>query len=121
MEMLKSMYNYIINNIKNFILKIIQKGPIPQHIGFIMDGNRRWGFKNRVSIPEAHYKGAKNIENILKVALKIGIEEITIFAFSSENWKRSKDEVNNLMILFERFLIESGNNLKMEIVKAQSC
>lgn len=95
----------------NSLEQRIIKEKIPKSVAIIMDGNRRWGAKNKVNVAEAHYRGAKNVENIVKAALKIGIKELTLFAFSSENWKRSKEEIDNMMSLFERFLKENRNDL----------
>ncbi len=95
----------------NSLEQRIVKEKVPKSVAIIMDGNRRWGSKNNLTVAEAHYQGAKNVEKILKAALRIGIKEITIFAFSNENWKRSKEEINSLMSLFERFLKESRPDL----------
>lgn len=73
---------------------------VPEHVGIIMDGNRRWA-KEKSLIPQLGYKeGADNLERIAEVCEEIGIKYLTVFAFSTENWKRSKDEVDYLMNLF---------------------
>ena len=73
---------------------------IPVHIGIIMDGNRRWA-KERGLIPSlGHKEGADNLQKIADACEKIGIKYLTVFAFSTENWKRSKEEVDYLMNLF---------------------
>ena len=73
---------------------------VPEHVGIIMDGNRRWA-KERNLIPQlGHKEGADNLERIAEVCEEIGIKYLTVFAFSTENWKRSKDEVDYLMNLF---------------------
>ena len=73
---------------------------IPTHVGIIMDGNRRWA-KEKGMIPSlGHKAGADNLKKVAEACEKFGIKHLTVFAFSTENWKRSKDEVNYLMDLF---------------------
>ncbi len=73
---------------------------IPTHVGIIMDGNRRWA-KERNLIPQlGHKQGAENLRDIAEACSDIGIKYLTVFAFSTENWKRSKEEVDYLMNLF---------------------
>ena len=73
---------------------------IPMHVGIIMDGNRRWA-KKRGLIPQlGHKEGADNLIKIAEACTKIGIKYLTVFAFSTENWKRSEEEVEYLMNLF---------------------
>ena len=77
---------------------------LPNHIGIIMDGNRRWAKSKMLPIKLGHKEGAKTLEKIVKYANKIGIKYITVFAFSTENWKRDKDEVDALMSLLKYYL-----------------
>lgn len=73
---------------------------IPTHVGIIMDGNRRWA-KEKGMIPSlGHKAGADNLKKVAEACEKFGIKHLTVFAFSTENWKRSKDEVKYLMDLF---------------------
>lgn len=73
---------------------------VPEHIGIIMDGNRRWA-KEKGLIPQlGHKEGADNLQRIAEVCEEFGIKYLTVFAFSTENWKRSKEEVDYLMNLF---------------------
>lgn len=75
----------------------------PHHIGFIVDGNRRWAREKGFPTFVGHKKGAKRIEEVVNYAQKLGIKIVTIYAFSTENWKRSQKEVSYLMKLFEDF------------------
>jgi len=75
---------------------------IPRHIGFIVDGNRRWAKAKGLSINEGHRIGSKNLETIARACFSLGIPSVTFYVFSTENWKRSKREVNFLMNLFQR-------------------
>ena len=75
-----------------------EKG-LPMHVGVIMDGNGRWAVKQGKKRTEGHKVGAKNVERIANVAFSMGVKTLTLFAFSSENWKRPKEEVDLLFSL----------------------
>ena len=77
---------------------------IPKHIAIIMDGNRRWAKEHGVSTKSGHKAGAENLKKLTRYANKLGIEYLTVYAFSTENWKRSEEEVGALMILFKKYL-----------------
>lgn len=72
---------------------------IPHHVAIIMDGNARWAQKNGLSIAEGHRSGYENIARVTRLLADRGIREVTLFAFSTENWSRPEDEVNSLMDL----------------------
>lgn len=91
---------------------------IPTHIGLIIDGNRRWAKKNNLSSLEGHKKGLDNIIKMAEYIVKRGIKYISIFAFSTENFKRTEEEVSYLMKLFikgfnEHFESIHKNNIKV--------
>ncbi len=77
---------------------------LPQHIAIIMDGNRTWARNKNMDPKLGHKQGAKVLENIVRFANKIGIKYFTVYAFSTENWKRAKDEVGALMLLLKSYL-----------------
>ena len=77
---------------------------LPTHIAIIMDGNRRWAKERELNVSEGHKKGAETLENIAKYCNQIGIKYLTVYAFSTENWKRSKEEVGALMNLLRFYL-----------------
>lgn len=77
---------------------------IPTHIAIIMDGNRRWAKQRNLPIKLGHKQGAETLKSIVRYGNKIGLKYLTVYAFSTENWKRSKDEVDNLMKLLENYL-----------------
>jgi undecaprenyl diphosphate synthase len=90
----------------------------PRHIGFIIDGNRRWAKKKGVPTFSGHRKGAERIEEIVKYAQRLGIKIITIYAFSTENWKRAEEETSYLMELFETYArnkMEEASDLGIQI------
>ena len=93
----------------------------PKSIAIIMDGNRRWAKKNNLNTALGHKKGAETVEKISRYCNKIGVKYLTVYAFSTENWKRSKDEVTALMIIFgkylDRFLKNADyDNIKLKMV-----
>lgn len=77
---------------------------MPKHIAIIMDGNRRWAKSKMLPVKLGHKQGAETLKKIVRHANKIGLEYITVYAFSTENWKRSKEEVEALMSLLENYL-----------------
>ena len=91
------------------------------HVAIIMDGNGRWGIKNRKSRNEGHKEGIKTVELIIKESIKQKIKYLTLFAFSTENWKRPTKEINYLYKLLERFLVTKikifeKNNIKLKFI-----
>lgn len=85
---------------------------LPQHLGIIMDGNGRWAKKRALPRTAGHKVGADVFKKISKECGRIGIPEVTFYAFSTENWKRPKEEVETLMRLFYDYLIEAKNDLQ---------
>lgn len=77
---------------------------IPEHVAIIMDGNGRWAKEKGLPRNEGHRRGTKALEKIISHAEKIGIKHLTVYAFSTENWRRPDEEVEGLMKLFERYL-----------------
>lgn len=75
---------------------------IPNHIAFIIDGNGRWAKKRNLPRKEGHIKGFENLENMYDSVRKVGIKYVTIYAFSTDNWNRPKEEVDGLMKLFKK-------------------
>lgn len=93
------------------------EGTIPKHVAIIMDGNRRWARSKGLDYRLGHKEGAKTLENIVRYAKKIGIKYITVFAFSTENWKRSQEEVGALMLLLKTYLDDYGKRADTENIK----
>ncbi|MDP3244538.1 MAG: polyprenyl diphosphate synthase [bacterium] len=90
---------------------------LPQHIGIIMDGNRRWAKEKGLPTFEGHRRGYNKIKEVGDWCLKRGIKTVTVYAFSTENWKRSKKEVNYLMGLLKRFARKEVNFFNKRNVK----
>ena len=88
-----------------------------KHVAIIMDGNGRWGIKNRGSRNKGHTEGLKTIENIITESLKQEIRYLTLYTFSTENWKRPKQEITFLFKIFENFLLKKTINLVQNGIK----
>ena len=91
------------------------------HVAIIMDGNGRWGLKNKNSRNAGHKAGLNTVEKIIKETIKNNIKFLTLFAFSTENWRRPKKEINYLFNLLENFLINrveelDKKNIKLKII-----
>ncbi len=82
----------------------MEKKSLPTHIGFIMDGNRRWAKERGLTTPQGHKAGADALERVVEACFERGIRHITFYAFSTENWNRPAAEVSALMTLFSRYL-----------------
>lgn len=90
---------------------------IPEHIAIIMDGNGRWAKKRKLPRTMGHKAGVETIRRVLKEADKLGVKYMTLYAFSTENWKRPKDEVSALMKLLVQYLRQEINELHKNGVK----
>ena len=87
------------------------------HVAIIMDGNGRWGLKNKNSRNAGHKAGLKTVEKIIKESVKNKIKFLTLYAFSTENWKRPKNEINYLFSLLESFLINRIEELHKQNIR----
>lgn len=90
---------------------------LPKHIAIIMDGNRRWAKDHNQEPTAGHRKGAKVLEDIVRYANKIGIKHLSVYAFSTENWKRTKEEVGALMLLLQNYLDDFAKRIDTENIK----
>ena len=88
-----------------------------QHVAIIMDGNGRWGLKHKQSRNSGHRAGLKTVEKIIKSTIKNNIKYLTLYAFSTENWKRPKNEVIFLFKLLEDFLINKISDLNKQNIR----
>ncbi len=94
---------------------------VPKHVAIILDGNGRWAKKRNMPRNYGHVQGSKTVEQIIEDAYNMGIEYVTVYAFSTENWKRSKDEVDALMKLLGKYLIDciersTKNNMCVRVI-----
>ena len=95
--------------------------PVPRHIAIILDGNGRWAKKRGLPRTAGHKVGAENFRRIATYCKNIGVEYLTVYAFSTENWSRPEDEVSTLMKLFDRYLKEAidtmaRDNIRMRVL-----
>ncbi len=105
---------------KDLLLKLDPK-KLPQHVAIIMDGNGRWAKKRRLPRAAGHLAGVKTVRRIVKTSSDIGIKFLTMYAFSTENWKRPKDEINAIMSLFKIYLKKeistfNRNNVRLNVI-----
>lgn len=96
---------------------MLERENMPSHIAIIMDGNRRWAKSHGLDPKQGHKEGAKTLEKIVRYAKTIGIKYITVYAFSTENWKRTADEVGALMLLLQNYLEEYSKRADTENIK----
>lgn len=94
---------------------------IPKHVAFILDGNGRWAKKRLLPRNAGHVEGAKVVEQTLEDAWNLGIQYVTMYAFSTENWKRSQEEVGALMGLLRKYLMDciersAKNNMRVRVI-----
>lgn len=94
---------------------------IPNHVAIILDGNGRWAKAKGMPRTYGHVKGCENLEKICSIAKELGVKYLTVFAFSTENWKRSKDEVDGLLKLFRNYMkkclkIARDNKMRVRVI-----
>ncbi|MFA5499189.1 MAG: isoprenyl transferase [Candidatus Cloacimonadia bacterium] len=93
------------------LIPLIDKAKMPKHIGVIMDGNGRWAKRNKASRLQGHQQGVKTVRNIVEASVEIELKYLTVYAFSTENWRRSKQEVHGLLRLIMDSLIKEIDEL----------
>ncbi|KAF8633468.1 hypothetical protein AX15_001428 [Amanita polypyramis BW_CC] len=96
----------LLTHLRNFLLYVLASGPIPSHIAFVMDGNRRYARLQHKAVQQGHIQGYQTLRHILELCLRLGVKCVSVYAFSIENFKRSKEEVDALMGLAEEKLEE---------------
>ncbi|MDR3178586.1 MAG: isoprenyl transferase [Oscillospiraceae bacterium] len=104
-------------SLEKFDIKSNKNKNLPKHLAIIMDGNGRWAKKKLLPRSVGHKFGAKNFRSITRYCNSIGILYLTVFAFSTENWKRPKEEIKFLIVLFKQYLKEALKDFKKENVK----
>ncbi len=94
---------------------------IPKHVAIILDGNGRWAKKRMMPRNYGHKKGADNVEKICRAAYNRGVKYLTVYAFSTENWKRSQEEIDGIMKILKNYLdqcmeISKKNNMRVRVI-----
>ena len=95
----------------------VDMGRLPRHIAIIMDGNGRWAKKRGLPRTAGHKIGAETFRDIAAYCRELGVEYLTVYAFSTENWKRPKDEVDTIMRLLEQYLQEAINTMEKDQIR----
>lgn len=96
-------------------------GKMPRHVAIIMDGNGRWAKKRMLPRAMGHKRGVETVRNIVRAAGELGLETLSLYAFSSENWKRPEDEISDLMSLMREFIKSdldefASNDVRLKII-----
>jgi undecaprenyl diphosphate synthase len=99
--------------------EIIKCGNIPKHIAIIMDGNGRWAKSRNLPRVEGHRRGVESVRDVVEACAQLGVEYLTLFAFSIENWRRPKEEVSMLMRLLLKSLRDEADELHKNNIKLQ--
>ncbi|MBU1035765.1 isoprenyl transferase [bacterium] len=107
----------IISNCKNIKNELFDKNKLPQHLAIIMDGNGRWAIERGLPRSAGHREGVKAVKRVIDSCINFNIPILTLFAFSTENWKRPKNEIIYLLKLFERALSKEKANLIKNNIK----
>lgn len=99
----------------------MENSKVPRHVAIILDGNGRWAKKRMLPRNAGHVAGSKNVEKICRAAWEMGIEYVTMYAFSTENWSRPQSEVNALMKLLHQYLSDclktsEKNNMQVRVI-----
>jgi undecaprenyl diphosphate synthase len=102
-------------------MTLIDARNMPRHVGIIMDGNGRWAERRGESRSEGHRAGSRSVRRIVRLARRIGIQALTLYAFSFQNWARPEDEVAALMVLLQEYLLNErdeilGNGIRLAAV-----
>lgn len=97
---------WAINRVRELLIGALRQGPIPQHVAFVMDGNRRFARSHKIETVEGHNLGFEALARIVEVCYKSGVKVVTVYAFSIENFKRSKYEVDALMEMAKIKLVQ---------------
>ena len=99
------------------VIAALQSKGIPKHIAIIMDGNRRWASRQGLPQSVGHWEGAETLTDIVRAAADLGVKTLTVYAFSTENWSRTTEEIENLMDLFEFYLTKKRDSLVQDGVR----
>ncbi len=102
------------------LLKLIDKNRLPKHIAVIMDGNGRWASKRKLPRVAGHRAGIESVRDIIESSARLGLQVLTLYAFSIENWKRPRKEVHTLMRLLKEYIRLELENVHKSNIKFQA-
>ena len=100
-------------------LEELTEDQLPQHVAIIMDGNGRWATGQGLIRTAGHKAGVKTLKKIVKACTALGLNALTVYAFSTENWKRAEEEVNALMMLLQNYLDDYSKRADSENIKVK--
>ena len=106
-----------LSSIDSPLLEKVDLAQIPQHIAIIMDGNGRWAKKNSLPRIQGHWEGVKSVDRIVSLSRKLGIQALTLYSFSDENWNRPPVEINALMKILDQYLNKELDRMKSENIR----
>jgi len=106
-----------LSSIDSPLLGKVNLTQIPQHIAIIMDGNGRWAKKNSLPRIQGHWEGVKSVDRIVSLSRKLGIQALTLYSFSDENWNRPPIEINALMKILDHYLNKELDRMKSENIR----
>ena len=101
-------------------INLIKQGPVPKHVAIIPDGNRRWAKKRLTNAFSGHKAGADALMEVIKAGKQIGIEVITVYSFSTENWRRSSSEISHLMDIYDYYLSSNCAEMISQGIKLET-
>jgi undecaprenyl diphosphate synthase len=101
------------------LARIRENGAIPRHVAIIMDGNGRWARERNLPRPLGHRSGMKSVREVVEGAIEVGIDVLSLFAFSQENWQRPVTEIQALMSLLEEYIAREADELAMQGVRVR--
>ncbi len=101
-------------------LRDLNRSRIPKHIAIIPDGNRRWAKKKQSDSDVGHREGADTLMDIIKAAQELGIESLTVYSFSTENWARPQEEIEALMVIYATYLIDNCQEMVQTGIKLET-
>jgi undecaprenyl diphosphate synthase len=101
------------------LARIRENGAIPRHVAIIMDGNGRWARERNLPRPLGHRSGMKSVREVVEGAIEVGVEVLSLFAFSQENWQRPVTEIQALMSLLEEYIAREADELATQGVRVQ--
>jgi undecaprenyl diphosphate synthase len=101
------------------LARIRENGAIPRHVAIIMDGNGRWARERNLTRTLGHRSGMKSVREVVEGAIEVGIEVLSLFAFSQENWQRPVTEIQALMSLLEEYIAREADELAAQGVRVQ--
>ncbi|VEU19271.1 DEKNAAC100516 [Brettanomyces naardenensis] len=111
-------YLYVDGLVKDFLINVLKTGPIPSHLSFVMDGNRTFAKKNGLPLKEGHRRGADALMEVLKCCIEVGVKNMTVYAFSIENFNRSQAEIDTIFdLLLSKLVYISEDNQFCDVQK----